>query len=131
MANLGGHNPLSCHLKKHKKIYVLTFNINIVTINIVTLQNTAGLYPPMGCTHHTSYYIIIVLTTKVKQVKSFVVYWISSQCRENFCGFCFIFIKSAAIAQSIRRENFHNLLENHKTFLSCSFVAYGIYQFKG
>ena len=25
--------------------------------------------------------------TKVKQEKSFVVNWISSKCRENFCGF--------------------------------------------
>ena len=43
--------------------------------------------------------------TKVKRDKSFVVHWISSKCKENFCNFYFICIESAGITQSIHREN--------------------------
>ena len=34
----------------------------------------------------------------IKREKSFAVYWIPFKCRENFHGFCFICIESAAIA---------------------------------
>ena len=43
--------------------------------------------------------------TKVKREKSFVVHWISFKCWENIPGYCFICMESAAIAQSINREN--------------------------
>ena len=46
--------------------------------------------------------------TKFKQEKIFTVYWISSKCRGNFHRFCFICIESAAIDQSIRKENFRD-----------------------
>ena len=37
----------------------------------------------------------IRLMTKVKQEKSLIIPWISSKCRENFYGFCFICLESA------------------------------------
>ena len=59
-----------------------------------------------------------------------MVHGVSFECRESFHGFCFICIKNTVIAQNIRKESFHDSLmicENHKTYLSLSFVVYGTY----
>ena len=67
-----------------------------------------------------SYFTMYCKTTKLEQEKSFTVYCISSKCRKNFCGVCFICIESAAIAQSIHWKNFcdsSKICENHETFL--------------
>ena len=60
---------------------------------------------------------------KVTWEKSFVVYWTSSLCKENFCGFAldmFCFVQVCKIS----RENFRDLLkihENRETFLPYNF----------
>ena len=68
----------------------------------INLLLIATLHAELNC------YIVPSKNDKIKQVKSLVVCWISSKCRENFHGFCFICMESAAIAQSIHRKNFQN-----------------------
>ena len=46
---------------------------------------------------------------------------------QNFCGFCFIPIESAATAESIHRENFRNLskiCKKHKAFSCIAFCRF-------
>ena len=64
--------------------------------------------------------------TKVKREKSFAVHWISFKHRESIRVFCFICIESAAIAQSIHRENFRDSLKTAKTVKLFSHVAFVI-----
>ena len=64
------------------------------------------------CDYNPSYFQFVKNhVTKAKQEKNFTVHWVSSECRENFCGVCFICIENAAIAQSIHKENFCNSLK--------------------
>ena len=58
-----------------------------------------------------------------------MVYWISSKLQRKFLRFCFIYIQSAAIAQSIRRKNFRN---SSKICKSCEafshvYIAFVVY----
>ena len=64
--------------------------------------------------------------TKLEQEKSFTAHWILFGCRENFRSFGFIFIESAAIAQSIHRETFTIYQKSAKLFSHVAFVVYGI-----
>ena len=79
---------------------------------------------PKPCMHVCSF-LWYTVNDKSLAREIFAVHSISSKCRENFCGFCFICTESAAIVRSIHRENFaiyqKSVKSGHKGFLSCSF----------
>ena len=67
-------------------------------------------------------------TTKVKREKSFVVYWISSKCRENFRGFALSVLKVLPLLETFIGKTFMIHHKSAKTaLLRTAFVIYGMY----